>query len=147
MSYIKKIFIDIFGYYESFMLFSVLAFIILIIVILYVIFHRKKEYEKFRSLELYNVVWKWSWAGKKRITLLWCYCPKCGSELTCEDESCRSSSVLANKITYFICQKCGDVERSRIVGGNRKHVLKIVRLEIIKKVNSNNYKDELNNNG
>lgn len=81
--------------------------------------------------------------SNKRVVSLWCYCPECGSELTCDDESCRSSNVLANKITYFICQKCGEVEKSRITGGDRKYVLKIIRLEILKRVNENSYKDEV----
>ncbi|MDR1554613.1 MAG: hypothetical protein LBS39_01130 [Campylobacteraceae bacterium] len=143
MSYIKKFFIDIFGYYESIMLWSVLAFIVFVIVVLYIIFHKTKEHEKFKSLEFYDVVWKWNWTRKKKIISLWCYCPKCGSELVCDDESCRSSSTLANKTTYFICQNCGDVEKSRIIGGDRKYVLKIVRLEIIKRVNKNSYKNEV----
>ncbi|MDR0579827.1 MAG: hypothetical protein LBG21_04420 [Campylobacteraceae bacterium] len=140
MSYIKDFFIGIFGYYEDVMLFGALAFIILIIVILFILLRRKKEYEKFKTLRLYGVVWRWNWMGKKKIISLWCYCPVCGSELMCDDEACRSNDLLANKTTYFICQKCGGVEKSRIVGGDRKHVLKIVRFEINKRVSQNNYK-------
>ncbi|MDR1461185.1 MAG: hypothetical protein LBI78_06020 [Campylobacteraceae bacterium] len=144
MSHVEKFFID----YNSFMLCGVLVFTVLLMTFLYIVFRKIEEYERFKSFEFYNVVWKWNWMSKKRVVSLWCYCPQCGSELTCDDESCRSSNVLANKITYFICQKCGDVEKSRITGGDRKYIIKIVKFEIIKKVNENSYKDEaINKNG
>ncbi|MDR1285488.1 MAG: hypothetical protein LBJ88_04725 [Campylobacteraceae bacterium] len=144
MSYAEKLFVD----YSEFMVYGILVFTILSMTVLYIIFRKTEEYKRFKSLRFYNVIWKWNWMSKKRIVSLWCYCPECGSELTCDDESCRSSNVLANKITYFTCQKCGDVEKSRITGGDRKYVLKIVKLEIIKRVNENSYEDKVvNNNG
>jgi hypothetical protein len=143
VSYIKKFFIDIFGYYEAIMLWSVLAFIIFIIVVLYIVFHKTGEYKIFKSLNFYDVIWRWDWIGNNRIIALWCYCPTCGKELTCDDESCRSSSMLANKTTYFICQNCDDSEKSRVIGGDRKYVLKIVKLEIIKRVNEKKYQNEV----
>jgi predicted RNA-binding Zn-ribbon protein involved in translation (DUF1610 family) len=139
VSFIEKIFID----YDNLMLCIILGFTVLTISILYIILHKTEEYERFRSIKFYNIVWRWNWMSNKRVVSLWCYCPECGSELTCDDESCRSSNVLANKITYFICQKCGEVEKSRITGGDRKYVLKIIRLEILKRVNENSYKDEV----
>jgi hypothetical protein len=54
--------------------------------------------------------------------------------------------MFANKVTYFICQNCGNIEKSRVVGGDRKHVLKIVKFEINKKINQNSYKEVADNN-
>lgn len=141
MSYIKLFFINIFGYYESWMIwlsiFIIAAFIITIVLVL----NRDEEYKKFNSVFLYNVIWKWKYK-KNSIISLWCYCPECGSELMCDDEYCRSAIMLTNKTTFLICQKCGEIEKSRIVGGDRNYLLRMVRLEIQKRIRNGTYKDE-----
>jgi predicted RNA-binding Zn-ribbon protein involved in translation (DUF1610 family) len=105
------------------------------------ILNRSEEYKKFNSISLYNVIWKWKYK-KDNIVSLWCYCPECGSELICDDEYCRSAIMLTNKTTFLICQKCGEAEKSRIVGGDRNYLLKMVRFEIQKRIKNGTYKDE-----
>jgi hypothetical protein len=48
--------------------------------------------------------------------------------------------MLTSKTTFLICPKCGDIEKSRIVGGDRNHILKMVRFEIQKRIKNNTYK-------
>ncbi|MDR1007719.1 MAG: hypothetical protein LBL65_04045 [Campylobacteraceae bacterium] len=141
MSYIKLFFINIFGYYELWMLwlflFIALTFIITIIFIL----NRGEEYKKFNSISLYNVIWKWRYK-KSNIIYLWCYCPECGSELICDDEYCRSTIMLTNKTTFLICRQCGEIEKGRVIGGDRNYLLRMVRFEIQKRIKNSTYKNE-----
>ena len=141
MSYIKLFFINIFGYYESWMLWLLVFIVILLIMAVIFIVNRREEYKKFNSISLYNVIWKWKYK-KDNIVSLWFYCPECGSELMCDYEYCRSTIMLTNKTTFLICQKCGEAEKSRIVGGDRNYLLKMVRFEIQKRIKNGTYKDE-----
>ncbi|MDR2100621.1 MAG: hypothetical protein LBP40_07350 [Campylobacteraceae bacterium] len=141
MSYIKLFFIIIFGYYENYMLaFSVLI-VLCIVVGAFFILRAKDEYKNFRSICLYNVIWKWKYK-KNRIVSLWCYCPECGNALLCDDEYCRSAVNMTNKTTFLICKNCGDVEKGRIVGGDRNYLLRIVKFEIQKRIKNGTYKNE-----
>jgi predicted RNA-binding Zn-ribbon protein involved in translation (DUF1610 family) len=141
MSYIKEFFIGIFGYYDGFMPFCVVFFMLLAALILYFVFHKTEKYKNFKSLNMYNIIWRWEWRAKKVVSL-WCYCPTCGEQLVCDDEYSHSKIMLANKTTFFICKTCGDVEKSRVIGGDRSHVLKIVRLEINKRAANGNFENE-----
>ncbi|MDR2635520.1 MAG: hypothetical protein LBC08_01690 [Campylobacteraceae bacterium] len=140
MSYIKLFFINIFGYYESWMLWLSVVSVIILVAILIYIFNRSEEHKKFNSISLYKVIWKWQYK-KNRIISLWCYCPECGSALLCDDEYCRSTVALTSKTTFLICKNCGDVEKSRIVGGDRNYLLKIVKFEIQKRIKNSTYKN------
>ncbi|MDR3177848.1 MAG: hypothetical protein LBT96_02570 [Campylobacteraceae bacterium] len=141
-SYIKLFFINIFGYYEWWMLWLSIFIVIVLIAAIISIFNRDEEYKKFNSISLYNVIWKWKYK-KGNIVYLWCYCPECGSELLCDDEYCRSTIMLTNKTTFLICKNCGEIEKSRVVGGDRNYLLKMVRFEIQKRIKNGTYKDEV----
>lgn len=61
---------------------------------------------------------------------LWCYCPKCQAMLMVDDENCRSNESLQDKVTYFICNECGGHELGRVVGGDRRYALSLVKRDL-----------------
>jgi predicted RNA-binding Zn-ribbon protein involved in translation (DUF1610 family) len=130
VSIIKGFYIDIFGTYSPMMFFwTIIALGVVVLAALY--FIMRDTDKRPRELALYNVTWRWEWKGEQ-ILGLWCYCPVCGEKLICDDEYSRSRHLLASKTTYFICGKCGEIERTRVIGGDRTYVLRIVRREIMK---------------
>ncbi|MDD2383743.1 MAG: hypothetical protein PHN18_06090 [Sulfurospirillaceae bacterium] len=96
------------------------------------------KYYKFREMFMYNILWKWKYR-KGEISLLWCYCPHCQGMLTCDDENCRSTEDLQNKITFFVCNECGGNEQGRVVGGDRRYVQSLVKREIWRQIRSLDY--------
>lgn len=110
----------------SFFIYYCLGAIILIII--FIIFQPK--YKKFKSMELYNVIWRWRWKNKEIFGLA-CYCPVCKKELDYDDEYAKTAKNMQDKITFFICQKCGGVEKGRIKGGDREYAKKILKRQIL----------------
>lgn len=100
----------------------------------------RPKYSKFRELILFKVLWRWKYK-KGDIIGLWCYCPKCQSMLMVDDENCRSEETLQHKITYFVCQECGGNELSRVVGGDRRYVLSLVRRDIWRHIRDGSYNE------
>ena len=100
----------------------------------------RPKYFKFRELILFKVLWRWKYK-KGDIIGLWCYCPKCQSMLMVDDENCRSEETLQHKITYFICPTCGGHELGRLVGGDRRYVLSLVRRDIWKHIREGTYNE------
>ena len=100
----------------------------------------RPKYSKFRELILFKVLWRWKYK-KGDVIGLWCYCPKCQSMLMCDDENCRSTDALQNKITYFICHECGGNELGRVVGGDRRYVVSLVRRDIWRHIRNGSYSE------
>jgi len=100
----------------------------------------RPKYSKFRELILFKVLWRWKYK-KGDIVGLWCYCPKCQSMLMVDDENCRSEETLQHKVTYFICQECGGNELGRVVGGDRRYVLSLVRRDIWRHIRDGSYNE------
>ena len=100
----------------------------------------RPKYFKFRELILFKVLWRWKYK-KGDIIGLWCYCPKCQNMLMCDDENCRAEETLQHKITYFICPACGGHELGRVVGGDRRYVLSLVRREIWRHIREGTYNE------
>ena len=98
------------------------------------------KYYKFRELILFKVLWRWKYK-KGDIIGLWCYCPKCQNMLMCDDENCRSEETLQHKITYFICPDCGGNELSRVVGGDRRYGVSLVKREIWRHIRAGSYNE------
>lgn len=77
----------------------------------------KKNRSKYTEDIIYNIKWKWRWAGKNVVNLQ-CFCPDCNEELLYDDTT--SNYILSVSKIDFICDKC-----HRIVGSihneNRKH--------------------------
>lgn len=101
-------------------------------------FLMRPKYFKFRELILFKVLWRWKYK-KGDVIGLWCYCPKCQSMLMVDDENCRSEETLQHKITYFVCPTCGGHELGRVVGGDRRYVLSLVRRDIWKHIREGSY--------
>lgn len=98
------------------------------------------KHYRFRELIAFKVLWRWKYK-KGDIIGLWCYCPKCEAMLMCDDENCRSNATLQNKITYFICNECNGKEYGRVVGGDRRYALSLVKREIWRHINAGNFAD------
>ncbi len=98
------------------------------------------KYYRFRELLVFKVLWRWKYK-RGDIVGLWCYCPKCQAMLMVDDENCRSSDSLQNKITYFICNECGGHELSRVVGGDRRYVLSLVKRDIWRYIKEGTYNE------
>lgn len=100
----------------------------IVVIMLFILFQPK--YKKFKSIQMYDVLWKWKWRDKKVFALA-CYCPTCGNELGYDDEYARTTQSIQDKITFFICHKCGGVEKGRIKGGDREYAKKIIKRQIM----------------
>ena len=116
-------------------------FILFFVLLLFLYILLIPKYRKYTKDRFYDVEWRWKWK-KDKVISLWCYCPKCGSELLCDDENCKNSHNLKEKITFFICQKCNESEQGRVVGGDRSFALKMVEREIAKKVSNKTFQVE-----
>jgi len=100
----------------------------------------RPKYHKFRELILFKVLWRWKYK-KGDVIGLWCYCPKCQNMLMVDDENCRSEETLQHKITYFVCPACGGHELGRVVGGDRRYVLSLVRRDIWRHIREGSYNE------
>ena len=100
----------------------------------------RPKYHKYREMIFFKVLWRWKYK-KGDVVGLWCYCPKCQSTLMCDDENCRSTETLQDKITYFICNECGGNELSRVVGGDRRYVLSLVKRDIWRHIKEGSFND------
>lgn len=96
------------------------------------------KYRKFRQMSMYNVLWRWKYK-KDEIVGLWCYCPKCLSMLSCDDENCRATEELQDKITFFVCHECGGHEQGRVVGGDRRYAISLVKREVLREIRTGEY--------
>jgi len=115
---------------------SLFVMLIFIAILIFKIFEPK--FKLYRVDMFHNVLWKWSYTGEK-IVDLWCYCPKCKSMLHVDDENCSTTSNLGDKITFFVCHKCGECEVGRIKGGDRNYALRVVTREILAKIRLNTF--------
>lgn len=96
------------------------------------------KYYKFKEMAIYNVLWRWKYK-KDDVVGLWCYCPKCGDMLACDDENCKVTEDLQHKITFFVCNACGGHEQGRVVGGDRRYALSLVKREILRQIRIGEY--------
>jgi len=107
--------------------------ILLAFIIFFIIKILEPKFKSYKQDMLHGMLWKWKYKGDKIIGL-WCYCPQCRAMLHVDDEGCRSSSSLGDKLTFFICDSCDEREVGRIRGGDRNYALKIVTREILAKI-------------
>ncbi len=114
-------------------LFSMTAFLL---VLIYKIFEPK--YKLYKKDMFHDMIWKWKYKGDNIIDL-WCYCPNCDSMLMVDDENCKATVNLGEKVTFFICHECGEHEVGRIKGGDRRYALKVVTREILAKIRLKTY--------
>ena len=110
---------------------ALLLMLIFIIVLVIKIFEPK--YKMYRQDMFEGMLWKWKYKGEKVIDL-WCYCPSCGSMLHVDDENCRATANLGEKMTYFICDTCNEKEVGHIKGGDRRYALKVIIRAILAKI-------------
>lgn len=96
---------------------------------------RRPEFKRYKSDNLYNVLWKWEWQGRS-VAGLWCYCPTCKQMLSFDDTLCQSTSKLNEKVTYLICNHCDAGQVSQIRGGDRRYVLTLVQREILRRAHT-----------
>ncbi len=104
---------------------------IFLVVLLFKIF--EPNFKSYRADMFYDMLWRWRYEGDEIIDL-WCYCPKCGTMLHVDDENCKATANLGEKITFFICDTCNEQEMGRFRGGDRQYVLKVITREILAKI-------------
>ncbi len=90
------------------------------------------KYKKFKSLTLFDAIWKWKWKGRQ-IYALTCHCPTCKNELIFDDEIAKASRDLNSKMTYLFCKHC-DEEIGKVQGGDKEYLINLVKREIIKRL-------------
>ena len=118
-----------------------IAIVVILVTFPFVVWHlMKPKYYRFREIILFKVLWKWKYK-KGDIVDLWCYCPKCQAMLMVDDENCRSTESLQHKITYFICNECGGNEISRVIGGDRRYALSLVKRDIWRHVKDGTFNE------
>jgi len=105
--------------------------VIFLVVMVFKIFEPK--FKLYRADIFHGMLWKWKYKGDKIIDL-WCYCPTCGSMLHVDDENCKTTTNLGDKVTFFICDTCNEREIGRIKGGDRKYALKVIIRAILAKI-------------
>lgn len=96
------------------------------------------KYRLYKEDLFYDVIWRWSWRGSEVVDL-WCYCPTCKAMLYVDDENCKTTATLNEKITFFVCHDCGERERGRLKGGNRRYVLNTIKRDIAAKVRNKTF--------
>lgn len=116
-----------------------IAIFIILVAFPFVVRHlMQPKYYRFRELILFKVLWRWKYK-KGEVIGLWCYCPKCQAMLMVDDENCRSNESLQNKITFFVCNECGGNECGRVIGGDRRYALSLVKREIWRHINAGTF--------
>jgi predicted RNA-binding Zn-ribbon protein involved in translation (DUF1610 family) len=138
MEFVTKLSIQ-YNFPEWVILLSFLAIVVMVIftIVLFIKILEPK-YKMYRQDMFYGMLWRWKYKGDKIIDL-WCYCPTCKSMLHVDDENCKTTSNLGEKVTFFICDKCNESEIGRIKGGNRQYALKVVIREILAKIRLNTF--------
>lgn len=135
MQMIYNFYINIFGFYNTWMLWLSGIVLFLIFFILLCI-KRYKDANIFIKMQRYGVVWKWR-HEKNQIINLSCYCPECDSKIIFDDEHSRESS-LGDKCTFLICENCEVKEKGRVKGGDREYVLKLIKNDIQRQISNQN---------
>ena len=59
--------------------------------------------------------------------------------LSCDDENCRATEELQEKITFFVCHECGGHEQGRVVGGDRRYAISLVKREVLREIRTGEY--------
>lgn len=104
---------------------------VFIVILLYKIL--QPSYKLYRIDIFHKMIWKWQYKQSDIIDL-WCYCPTCGTMLSVDDENCRTTKNLGEKITFFVCQTCDGAEKGRIIGGDRAYALSVIKRAILGKI-------------
>ncbi len=120
-----------------------IGFTLICILVGVLVFILRPKYKSFKEFERYDVIWKWKWRGKELHSLR-AYCPKCGNELVYDDEHAKVSNAPMNsKFTFFICHHCDSSEMGRLRGGDRKYAQNLIKNEIYKLIQTEQYKEIL----
>jgi hypothetical protein len=118
-------------------LLAVLAVLALVTVVRFLVGFRAVSspppHFQFVEDQLYGAKWRWSWSGDE-VSNLWCFCPRCDSELVYDDSSARSIYAREEPRTHFICEHCNRDTVASIPGGDKDYALGVVRREIRRKV-------------
>lgn len=77
---------------------------------------------------IYGAKWRWRWNGSD-ISNLWCFCPRCDSELVYNDISYGK--------TDFICEHCSHSVVASVTGGDKGYAISSVQREIRRRVRTN----------
>lgn len=116
----------------------IVIFIMVVFIIVLFVKILEPKYKMYRQDMFHNMLWKWKYKGDTIIDL-WCYCPECKGMLRVDDENCRTTTNLGEKVTFFVCDKCNEKEVGRIKGGNRQYALSVIKRAILAKIRLNTF--------
>jgi len=111
----------------------ILIFLMFIFIVILFIKILEPKYKQYKMDIFEGMMWKWKYKQDDIIDL-WCYCSTCKSMLIVDDENCKTTQNLGEKITFFICNECGEKEIGRIKGGDRKYALSVIKRAILAKI-------------
>jgi hypothetical protein len=136
-------FLDFFGasYQVSAWLLALLVVLAIVTVVRTLVGLRKVNsptHFNFIEDQLYGAKWRWSWSGGD-VSNLWCFCPRCDSELVYDDSTSRSIYSYQEHITHFICEHCSREIVTSIHGGGKDYAIGVVHREIHRKVRLGQY--------
>lgn len=88
--------------------------------------------------ELFGAKWRWSWF-RNEIASLWCFCPRCDSELVYDDHDPQSYYSREPQVTRFVCEHCNNLEVARMPG-RKTYALEAVQREIRRRIRTGQFK-------
>jgi hypothetical protein len=120
---------------------AVLALLALITIVrLFVGFARRKPpaFANYVEDQIFGAKWRWSWIASE-ISNLWCFCPRCDSELVYDDSSCHSIYSSTPAKTDFICEHCNRITVASVPDGNKGYAVSAVQREIRRRLRTNEH--------
>ena len=109
------------------------AFLFIIVAVIYFLVNINKnpepEYLSYMEDNMFGAIWRWQWI-RNQISNIWCYCPRCGTTLVCDDhwgETC------------FRCENCNNSVITTLNGDKNQAIDRVGR-EIERRIKAGEYK-------
>lgn len=121
---------------------SVLGLLAIVTVVRFFVGLRWSEAERPSHLQyvedvLFGAKWRWTWLDNG-ISWLWCFCPRCDSELVYDDAEVDAFYSVEPCATRFICEHCNNLEVAKVTG-NKNYALETVRREVRRRVRTGQF--------
>lgn len=92
---------------------------------------------KYRSDCIHGIKWRWQWIGNQ-ISNLWGYCPKCDATLVYEEDFDVYSGAQIPQVSFH-CENCNGRKIGTVKGHNRNYALGVIEREILRRIRTNEY--------
>jgi hypothetical protein len=123
----------------GYLIFGIFALIGLVTVYQTIRPRRTPDHEKFKTMNLYDMIWKWSWLDGQTNNL-WCFCPMCDAELV-HNTHVEYRGTSNREATTFFCEICN--REVTTIGGPKNYILEAVDREIRRRIRKNEYNAEV----